>query len=105
MEDILITLSVAVVGTIVSLILLGVKKLMNNKDFKKFVADNELMVEIFKSVLKEFVDKYPQYDPRNNEEVIKANLRREVRLYFKYELTDKQLDQLFQVAKDAYKNR
>lgn len=105
MEEILITLSVAVVGTIVSLILLGVKKLMNNKDFKKFVADNELLIELFKTVVIEFIKKYPQLDPRQNEDVLKAYLQKEVKQYFKYDLTDKQLDRLFNVAKDAYKQR
>lgn len=105
MEEIMITLSVSVVGTIVALICLGVKTLMKNKDFKKFAADNELLIELFKTVIVEFVKKYPNLDPRKNEDVLKAYLQKEVKLYFKYDLTNKQLDRLFEAAKDAYKQR
>lgn len=105
MENFLFEISVALVGTLFAISALGVKYIMNNNDFKKFVSDNELLIELFKTILKRFVDKYPQYDPRNNEEIIKAYLRKEVRLYFKYNLTERQLDQLFDAAKKAYKNR
>lgn len=92
-------------GTFFAIVALGVKKLMSRNDFKKFVEDNELLIELFKTVVVEFIKKYPKLDPRKNEYVLKSYLQKEVKLYFKNDLTDKQLDRLFDAAKEAYKQR
>lgn len=105
MENILFELSVALVGTLFAIAALGVKYIMNSQKFKKFMDDNELLVEIFKSVVKEFVAKYPNLSDKKSEEVMKAYLKKEVHTYLGYSLNDKQLDQLFEAAKNAYKNR
>lgn len=105
MENCLFELSVALMGTFFAIVALGVKYIMSSQKFKSFIADNELLAEIFKSVVKECVAKYSNLSDKKKEEVTKAYLKKEVHTYLGYSLNDQQLDQLFNAAKMAYKNR
>lgn len=102
MEQHLIELGLAVVGVLAAIAGIGVKKIMNNKKFKQYLTDFELLPLMFEAVLKEVSKKHPKLSAENYEPMLKVYLRKEFEKYLYYELTEKQLDKLFEVAKKSF---
>lgn len=101
MEDILFELSIALVGAVTAILVLGVKKIMNNKKFSGFIKEQDLLAILFETAIQEVGRKHPHLSPANYESMLKVFLHKEVHKYFGYSLNDRQLEQLFKAARES----